>query len=190
MTAPILAVTVGDPAGIGPELVACAAAHTPDHGESPSWRLLAVGDAAAVRRGVAATGLDLAVRLVDGGEGGAFGREELDVIGPACEETAAEGAHVTGSVPADSVFHQGLRGRFDAVLSHFNDQGHIAAKTWDFEWTVAVTTGLPILRTSVDHGTAFDVAGTGRASARTLLAALDAAARFAPCRDRLRALYG
>ena len=76
------------------------------------------------------------------------------------------------------------------MLSHFHDQGHIAAKTWDFEGTVAVTTGLPILRTSVDHGTAFDVAGTGRASARTLLAALDAAARFAPCRARLRALYG
>ena len=72
----------------------------------------------------------------------------------------------SGPVPADSVFHQGLEGRFDGVLSHFHDQGHIPAKTVDFDGTVSVTVGLPILRTSVDHGTAFDIAGTGTAVAR------------------------
>ena len=125
-----------------------------------------------------------------GGEGGSFGREELDAIGPACEEARAAGLRVSGPVPADSVFHQGLQGRFDGVLSQFHDQGHIAAKTWDFDTTVSVTTGLPILRTSVDHGTAFDIAGTGRASHSTMRAALDAAARFAPAAPRMREVYG
>lgn len=124
-----------------------------------------------------------------GGEGGRFGREELDAIGPACDDARARGHRVTGPVPADSVFHQGLQGRFDGVLSHFHDQGHIAAKTWDFEGAVTVTMGLPILRTSVDHGTAFDLAGTGAASHRGMAAAVAAAARFAPAVERMRAAY-
>jgi 4-hydroxythreonine-4-phosphate dehydrogenase len=124
-----------------------------------------------------------------GGEAGRFGREELDAIGPACDDARADGHRVTGPVPADSVFHQGLQGRFDGVLSHFHDQGHIAAKTWDFEGAVTLTTGLPILRTSVDHGTAFDLAGTGTASHRGMAAALAAAARFAPAAERMRAAY-
>ena len=337
MTTPPIAVTVGDPAGIGPEIIARSVADIPADG---SARPLVVGDAAAMRRGIAACGLDLAVRPVaapdeaafspeaidvldlgitgddlpwgevsasagraalaaieaatrlaleervsavvtapinkeaiwaagsshlghtellgeltgsarsntmfvvgdlkiffttrhvslreaidqltvervrhaidesltalevighdrphlavaalnpHGGEGGQFGREELDAIGPACEDARAAGHRVSGPVPADSVFHQGLEGRFDGVLSQFHDQGHIAAKTWDFDGTVSVTTGLPILRTSVDHGTAFDIAGTGRASHRTMRAALEAAARFASAAPRMRAVYG
>jgi 4-phospho-D-threonate 3-dehydrogenase / 4-phospho-D-erythronate 3-dehydrogenase len=93
-------------------------------------------------------------------------------------------------VPADAVFHQGLEGRFDAVLSQHHDQGHIAAKTVDFEGAVTVTMGLPILRTSVDHGTAFDIAGTGQASARGMAAAYAAAAAFAPHVEAMRAEYG
>jgi 4-phospho-D-threonate 3-dehydrogenase / 4-phospho-D-erythronate 3-dehydrogenase len=101
----------------------------------------------------------------------------------------AAGLDVTGPVPADAVFHQGLRGRYDGVLCHFHDQGHIAAKTYDFDGTVSVTVGLPILRTSVDHGTAFDIAGTGKASSATMAAAVDAAVGFAPNIDRIRTAY-
>jgi len=124
------------------------------------------------------------------GENGAFGDEEIVHIGPACEAARAEGAQVFGPIPADSVFHQGLEGRFDGVLSHFHDQGHIAAKTFDFDGTVSVTIGLPILRTSVDHGTAFDIAGTGKASHQTMQSAYEAGVEFAPYVDRIRAEYG
>jgi len=125
-----------------------------------------------------------------GGEGGNFGREEIEHIAPACEDARAAGMPVVGPVPADSVFHQGLEGRFDGVLSHFHDQGHIAAKTFDFADTVSVTIGIPIVRTSVDHGTAFDIAGTGVASADTMTAAYRAGARFAPYADRARERWG
>ncbi len=125
-----------------------------------------------------------------GGEGGNFGDEEIEHIAPACEDARAAGMAVVGPVPADSVFHQGLEGRFDGVLSHFHDQGHIAAKTFDFADTVSVTVGIPIVRTSVDHGTAFDIAGTGKASADTMMAAYRAGARFAPFADRARERWG
>ena len=100
-----------------------------------------------------------------------------------------DGADVVGPVPADSVFHQGLEGRFDGVLSQFHDQGHIAAKTVDFDGTVSVTAGLPILRTSVDHGTAFDIAGTGQASYRTKAAAALPGARLSRHLDAIRATW-
>ena len=124
-----------------------------------------------------------------GGEGGNFGDEEITAIGPACEAARASGALVVGPVPADSVFHQGIEGRFDGVLCHFHDQGHIAAKTFDFDGTVSVTMGLPIVRTSVDHGTAFDIAGKGIASAATMASAYRAGARLAAFKDRVRAQY-
>jgi 4-hydroxythreonine-4-phosphate dehydrogenase len=125
-----------------------------------------------------------------GGENGNFGREEIDEIGPAIAAVADEDADVIGPVPADSVFHQGVAGRYDGVLSQYHDQGHIASKTLDFDGTVSVTVGLPILRTSVDHGTAFDIAGTGKASHQTMLAAAQAAADMAPFLDNIRATYG
>jgi 4-phospho-D-threonate 3-dehydrogenase / 4-phospho-D-erythronate 3-dehydrogenase len=125
-----------------------------------------------------------------GGEGGHFGREEIDHILPAIEEARSNGAQVHGPVPADSVFHQALAGRFDGVLAQYHDQGHIASKTVDFDGTVSVTAGLPILRTSVDHGTAFDIAGTGQASHETMVAATLAAADLAPFLDNIRSTYG
>ncbi len=124
-----------------------------------------------------------------GGEGGNFGDEELTAIGPACDDARAAGMPVAGPVPADAVFHQGLEGRYDAVLCHLHDQGHIAAKSVDFDGTVSVTLGLPILRTSVDHGTAFDIAGAGTAGHGTLSAAYRAAADLAPRREALRLAY-
>ncbi|ASR37728.1 4-hydroxythreonine-4-phosphate dehydrogenase PdxA [Prauserella marina] len=124
-----------------------------------------------------------------GGEGGKFGDEEIVAIAPAVEAARAEGLAVTGPIPADSVFHQGLEGRFDGVLSLYHDQGHIASKTVDFHGTVSVTVGLPILRTSVDHGTAFDIAGTGKADAGTMRAAYQAAVELAPFAGKLREVY-
>ncbi|MGH3663710.1 MAG: 4-hydroxythreonine-4-phosphate dehydrogenase PdxA, partial [Micromonosporaceae bacterium] len=120
----------------------------------------------------------LAVAAVNphAGESGAFGDEEQSVLIPAVEAAKARGMDVSGPVPVDTVFHHGLSGKYHGVLCHFHDHGHIAAKTYDFDGTVSVTTGIPILRTSVDHGTAFDIAGTGRASYETMVAAYRAAA--------------
>jgi 4-phospho-D-threonate 3-dehydrogenase / 4-phospho-D-erythronate 3-dehydrogenase len=114
-----------------------------------------------------------------GGEDGLFGREEIDAIKPAIEAARAHGMRISGPVPADSVFHMARIGRYDAVLSLYHDQGHIAAKMMDFEKTVSVTLGLPILRTSVDHGTAFDIAGTGKASAVSMIEAIKVASEYA-----------
>ncbi len=124
-----------------------------------------------------------------GGEGGKFGDEEIVAIAPAVAAARAAGLDVVGPLPADSVFHQGIQGHFDGVLSLYHDQGHIASKTYDFDGTVSVTVGLPILRTSVDHGTAFDIAGTGRASHGTMVAAFKAAAALAPYARKLPSIY-
>jgi 4-hydroxythreonine-4-phosphate dehydrogenase len=114
------------------------------------------------------------------GEGGLFGREELEQISPAVSRAQQEGINALGPVPPDSVFFQNLRGQYDAVLSLYHDQGHIAAKTLDFERTVSVTLGIPFVRTSVDHGTAFDIAWQGTASAISMVEAIRVAAEYAP----------
>ena len=98
------------------------------------------------------------------GEHGMFGDEETTQIVPAVLRANREGLRCTGPIPADSVFSQALQGKFAAVLSLYHDQGHVATKTLDFERTISVTLGLPFIRTSVDHGTAFDIAGYGIAS--------------------------
>jgi len=97
-------------------------------------------------------------------DNGLFGSEEEEILIPACIAARVRGVEVEGPLPADSVFHRALEGEFDAVLSLYHDQGHIAAKTYDFYRTVSVTLGLPFIRTSVDHGTAFDIAWKGRAN--------------------------
>lgn len=124
------------------------------------------------------------------GENGHFGDEEITILKPALERVRDEhGLDVDGPIPADSVFHQGLQGRYDGVLSQYHDQGHVASKTYDFDGTISVTVGLPILRTSVDHGTAFDIAGQGKADPGTMISAYLAAIEFAPFADRIRAEY-
>lgn len=115
------------------------------------------------------------------GEHGLFGDEELKEIEPAIKELQAMGYDVAGPIGADSVFHQCAEGKYSSVLSLYHDQGHIAAKTLDFDRTIAVTNGMPILRTSVDHGTAFDIAGTGAAGAVSMIEAILLAAKYAPC---------
>lgn len=114
------------------------------------------------------------------GEHGLFGWEEVKEIAPAVEELKESGFNVAGPVPADSVFHQAAQGRFNSVLSLYHDQGHIATKTLDFDRTISITNGMPILRTSVDHGTAFDIAGKGIAGAVSMEEAIRLAAKYAP----------
>lgn len=114
------------------------------------------------------------------GEHGLFGWEEVEEIIPAIEELKKMGYNVAGPVGADSVFHQAAIGKYNSVLSLYHDQGHIATKTLDFEKTIAITNGMPILRTSVDHGTAFDIAGTGKVSAVSMIEAIRLAAKYAP----------
>ncbi len=112
------------------------------------------------------------------GEHGLFGSEEVLEISPAVKEARNDGLDVAGPVPADSVFYQALTGKYGAVLSLYHDQGHIAVKTLDFEKTVSLTLGMPFLRTSVDHGTAFDIAGKGVASPVSMIEAVRLAAEY------------
>jgi len=114
-----------------------------------------------------------------GGDEGLIGREEIEAIGPAVEAAQAEGVDAYGPIPADSVFFRTIRGEFDAVVAMYHDQGHIPIKTHGFERSVTVTLGLPIVRTSVDHGTAFDIAWQGVASEESLVEAIRLAARLA-----------
>lgn len=104
-----------------------------------------------------------------GGEGGMFGTEEITSLIPAVEAAKELGINAIGPVPADSVFNLGKQGRYDCILSMYHDQGHIACKTLDFEKSVTLTLGLPFMRSSVDHGTAFDIAGKGIANAASMI---------------------
>jgi 4-hydroxythreonine-4-phosphate dehydrogenase len=119
------------------------------------------------------------------GEGGLFGREEIDVLAPAVGRLCAEGIDVTGPLPADSLFVRASRGEFDAVVAQYHDQGLIPVKLVSFGQAVNVTLGLPFVRTSVDHGTGFDIVGSGTADAGSLLAAMDLAATLVANRRRL-----
>jgi len=110
-----------------------------------------------------------------GGEGGLLGREEIDEIAPAVKDAQTSGLDVVGPIPADAVFHEGTEGAHDCVVALYHDQGHIASKTRDFFGTVSLTLGLPYIRTSPDHGTAFDIAGKNRADAGSLIRAVELA---------------
>jgi len=113
------------------------------------------------------------------GEHGVIGVEDEEVIAPAVADARGRGVDITGPWPADTVFSRAIRGEFDAVIACYHDQGLIPVKLVAFGRAVNVTLGLPIIRTSVDHGTAFDIAGTGKADEGSLLTALRAAARLA-----------
>lgn len=113
------------------------------------------------------------------GEHGLFGREEVDEIAPAVGRAREEGINVSGPIGADSVFYLALKGAFDCVVSLYHDQGHIATKMVDFERTISVTIGMPFIRTSVDHGTAFDIAGKNLVSELSMYEAIRLAAEYA-----------
>jgi 4-hydroxythreonine-4-phosphate dehydrogenase len=113
------------------------------------------------------------------GEHGVIGREEAAVLGPAVEAARARGVDITGPWPGDTIFGRAMRGEFDAVIACYHDQGLIPIKLLAFGRAVNVTLGLPIIRTSVDHGTAFDIAGRGIADQSSLVEAVRLAARLA-----------
>jgi 4-hydroxythreonine-4-phosphate dehydrogenase len=108
-------------------------------------------------------------------DGGLLGDEEESQIRPAVEEAGALGIDATGPIPADTVFNQAIDGRYDAVLAMYHDQGHIPIKVHDWAKSVSVNLGLPFIRTSVDHGTAFDIAGKGVADHESMLEAIKVA---------------
>jgi 4-hydroxythreonine-4-phosphate dehydrogenase len=106
------------------------------------------------------------------GEDGRFGREEIEIIAPAVEALRAEGLEVAGPLPADGMFHAAARESYDVAICMYHDQALIPLKALDFDQGVNVTLGLPIVRTSPDHGTAFAIAGSGAARAEATIAAL------------------
>lgn len=118
------------------------------------------------------------------GDNGLFGTEDEEFIKPAVLAAKEKGYNVEGPIGADSVFHLALKGRYNSVLSLYHDQGHIATKTLDFERTIAITLGLPFLRTSVDHGTAYDIAGKGIASEVSMVEAILLAGKYSESYSR------
>jgi 4-hydroxythreonine-4-phosphate dehydrogenase len=116
------------------------------------------------------------------GEEGSLGAEELTIVAPAVEILRGEGIEVRGPLPADTMFHDAARKTYDCAICMYHDQALIPVKTLAFDDAVNVTLGLPFIRTSPDHGTAFDIAGTGRANPSSLIAALRLAARMAAAR--------
>lgn len=150
-------------------------------------RVVELTDAMLRRLGVAAPRIAVAALNPHAGEGGLFGRQDIDIVAPTVAALAAGGVGVEGPVSGDTVFVKLRAGRFDAVVAMYHDQGHIPVKLLGFsvdpatgQWNalsgVNVTLGLPIIRTSPDHGTAFDIAGTGAASPNAMIAAIRMAA--------------
>ena len=123
------------------------------------------------------------------GEEGTMGREEIEIIGPAVEDLKKSGYSVTGPTPADTLFHDRARAAYDAVVCMYHDQALIPLKTIDFRSSVNITLGLPFVRTSPDHGTAFEIAGTGVADESSLVAALKVASQICTNRIRGRAIF-
>ena len=131
------------------------------------------------RWGMANPRIGVAALNPHGSDNGLLGHEENEEIGPAVEAARTAGVNATGPVPADSVFHQAISGRYDVVLAMFHDQGHIPVKVHGFERSITANLGLPFIRTSVDHGTAFDIAGQGVADHLSMVEAIKLAQTFA-----------
>ncbi|GAA6178855.1 4-hydroxythreonine-4-phosphate dehydrogenase PdxA [Shimia sp. NS0008-38b] len=129
--------------------------------------------------GIAAPRIAVAGLNPHAGEGGAMGHEDATVIAPALDQLRAEGFDIAGPLPADTMFHPAARARYDVAICAYHDQALIPIKTLDFDGGVNVTLGLPFIRTSPDHGTAFDIAGTGQANPSSTIAALRLAAKMA-----------
>jgi 4-hydroxythreonine-4-phosphate dehydrogenase len=142
--------------------------------------------AQALRRDFAISAPRLAVAGLNphAGENGALGSEEIEIVGPAVKQLQALGIDAYGPLPPDTMFHAEARADYDAALCLYHDQGLIPVKTLDFHGGVNVTLGLPLIRTSPDHGTAFDIAGTGVARADSLIAAIRLASQMVSNRAR------
>jgi 4-hydroxythreonine-4-phosphate dehydrogenase len=137
---------------------------------------------AMLQLGVASPRVAVAGLNPHAGEDGLFGREEIEVIAPAVAQARSEGINASGPWPGDTVFMQARQGRFDVVVAQYHDQGLIPVKYLGVDEGVNITLGLPFVRTSPDHGTAFDIAGRGLASEKSLLTALDYAGRLVAAR--------
>ncbi|MBL9212177.1 MAG: 4-hydroxythreonine-4-phosphate dehydrogenase PdxA [Opitutaceae bacterium] len=146
--------------------------------------VVALADAGLRQLGVARPHLAVAGLNPHAGEGGLFGTEEIEFIAPAIAEANRRGFHVSGPHAGDTVFFRTLQGEFDGAIAMYHDQGHVAAKMLGIWQGVNVTLGLPIIRTSVEHGTDFAHAGTGRGDPRSLVQALKLAATMAVHRVR------
>lgn len=142
-------------------------------------RTLELGAAAAARLGLARPRIAVAGLNPHAGEQGLFGDEDARQIAPAVEQARTRGWDVTGPLPPDTVFLRALQGEFDLVVAMYHDQGHIPMKIAEFDNAVNVTVGLPIVRTSVDHGTAFDIAGRGIAREENMVRAIELAIALA-----------
>ena len=146
-------------------------------------RTIARGHATLLKAGIADPRIGVCAINPHAGEGGLFGRgEEAAKIEPAVAACRAKGWSVEGPLPADTLFFRAGRGDFDLVVAMYHDQGHGPIKVMGIESGVNITVGLPVVRTSVDHGTAFDIAGSGAADERSLLEALRQAVELAPAR--------
>lgn len=139
-----------------------------------------LADHACRQMGIARPRVAVAGLNPHAGEGGKFGREDLDIIAPAIRQARAEGIDASGPWPGDTVFMRARRGEFDIVVAQYHDQGLIPVKYLGVDHGVNVTVGLPFVRTSVDHGTAFDIAGKGVADQASLIAAFDLALAMTP----------
>ncbi|MEE2997894.1 MAG: 4-hydroxythreonine-4-phosphate dehydrogenase PdxA [Pseudomonadota bacterium] len=118
------------------------------------------------------------------GESGHMGREEIDIISPAIEHVKEPGLDMIGPLAGDTMFHEAARGTYDVAVCMYHDQALIPMKTLDFENGVNISVGLPFVRTSPDHGTAYNIAGTGTANPKSLISAIRMAAQIASCRER------
>jgi 4-hydroxythreonine-4-phosphate dehydrogenase len=144
-------------------------------------RTIRRGHEALARSGIANPRIGVCGINPHAGEHGLFGHgEEEEKIEPAIRVLRARGLDVEGPLPADTLFFRAQRGDFDLVVAMYHDQGHGPVKVLGIEAGVNVTVGLPVIRTSVDHGTAFDIAGTGKADERSLLEAIDQAIALVP----------
>ena len=130
------------------------------------------------RWGIGSVRIAIAGLNPHGGEEGLFGREEIEEISPAVKEARQLGIDAWGPYPADSIFNRAINGEFDVVLALYHDQGHIPIKVHGLEQSVSVALGLPFIRTSVDHGTAFNIAGKGIANEKSLVEAIKTAVRL------------
>jgi 4-hydroxythreonine-4-phosphate dehydrogenase len=139
-----------------------------------------LADRACRQMGIAQPRVAVAGLNPHAGEGGKFGREDLDIIEPAIRQARDEGIDASGPWPGDTVFMRARRGEFDIVVAQYHDQGLIPVKYLGLDHGVNVTVGLPFVRTSVDHGTAFDIAGKGVADQASLVAAFDLALAMTP----------
>jgi 4-hydroxythreonine-4-phosphate dehydrogenase len=141
--------------------------------------VLEIANAGIRKLGISQPHLAVAGLNPHAGEDGLFGREEIDLIQPAVDQARARGLHVSGPYAGDTVFFRAWKGEFDGVIAMYHDQGHVAAKMLGIWNGVNVTLGLPIIRTSVEHGTDFRNAGHGTGDPRSLVAALRLAAQMA-----------